>query len=201
MCFAFRLVYVLITAVFFYTTAANMIERPDGIKIASCFIVAIVVCSFGSRLRRSTELRFRGFEFADQTSQFLWDSMKHLEFPVLVPHRPGRRGLAEKEADHPPDAPPGTGRADRVHRGGAGRPQRVPPEAADGGARGGGAVHHRRAALRLDRARDRHDRPGVLAASASRPRSTSAGPTKARWPPTSASCSSAKATSPGWSAS
>jgi amino acid transporter len=89
--------YLLITAVFIYTTAANMIERPDGIKIASCFIAAMLISSFGSRLKRSTELRFRGFEFADDTSRFLWDSLKHLEFPVLVPHRPGNRDLAEKE--------------------------------------------------------------------------------------------------------
>jgi hypothetical protein len=89
--------YSIITAIFLYTTAANMIERPDGIKIASCFIAAIVASSFGSRLQRSKELRFRGFEFADTTSRFLWDSLKHLEFPVLVPHRPGNRDLAEKE--------------------------------------------------------------------------------------------------------
>jgi hypothetical protein len=89
--------YLIITVIFLYTTAANMYERPDGIKIASCFIATIVVSSFGSRLRRSTELRFRGFEFADQTSRFLWDSLKHLEFPVMVPHRPGGHDLAEKE--------------------------------------------------------------------------------------------------------
>lgn len=91
-------VYLAITIVFFFTTAANMIERPDGIKIASWFILAIVLASFGSRLKRSTELRFRNFEFADINSKFLWDSLKHLEFPVLVPHRPGRRTLDEKEA-------------------------------------------------------------------------------------------------------
>jgi len=89
--------YVAIAAVFFYTTGANMIERPDGIKIASCFIGAIVVASFASRLARSTELRFRGFEFADDQSRFLWDSLKHLEFPVLVPHRPGVHDLDDKE--------------------------------------------------------------------------------------------------------
>jgi hypothetical protein len=33
----------------------------------------------------------------DQQSRFLWDSLKHLEFPVLVPHRPGGRSLATKE--------------------------------------------------------------------------------------------------------
>ena len=90
--------FFLITLVFYFTTAANMYERPDGIKIASWFILAIVVASFGSRLKRSTELRFKAFEFADNNSHFLWDSLKHLEFPVLVPHRPGRRGLDDKES-------------------------------------------------------------------------------------------------------
>jgi hypothetical protein len=90
--------FLAISAVFIYTTAANMVERPDGIKIASWFIIAIVVSSFGSRLKRSTELRFKAFEFVDLQSKFLWDSLKHLEFPVLVPHRPGRRCLDEKEA-------------------------------------------------------------------------------------------------------
>jgi hypothetical protein len=90
--------FVAIMLVFYFTTAANMIERPDGIKIASWFILAIVLASFGSRLKRSTELRFKAFEFADNNSRFLWDSLKHLEFPVLVPHRPGRRGLDDKES-------------------------------------------------------------------------------------------------------
>jgi len=90
--------YLAITCIFYYTTAANMIERPDGIKIASWFIIAIVLSSFWSRLQRSSELRFKAFEFADLHSKFLWDSLKHLEFPVLVPHRPGRRGLDVKEA-------------------------------------------------------------------------------------------------------
>lgn len=91
-------IYVAIMLLFFYTTGANVVERPDGIKIASFFILAILVSSFASRIKRSTELRFIGFEFTDLSSKFLWDSLKHLEFPVLVPHRPGRRGLKEKEA-------------------------------------------------------------------------------------------------------
>jgi len=90
--------YILISAVFFYTTIENIRERPDGLKIASFFIGAIIATSFYSRLRRSTELRFTGFQFADLESKFLWDSLKHLEFPVLVPHRPGRRELEDKES-------------------------------------------------------------------------------------------------------
>lgn len=109
--FRISIPFALISAVFFFTTYENMRERPDGIKIAACFIVAVVILSFASRLRRSTELRFHGFEFANPESRFLWDSLKHLEFPVLVPHRPGRHGLEEKElqirAQHrlPPEVP------------------------------------------------------------------------------------------------
>jgi hypothetical protein len=101
--------YVLISAVFLYATV--MIVRhvevdletgaafPRGITIAACFIVAIIVMSICSRTLRSTELRFAGFEYANPESKFLWDSMKHIEFPVLVPHRPGPggQGLREKE--------------------------------------------------------------------------------------------------------
>jgi hypothetical protein len=89
--------FALITLVFIYTTLANIIEKPDGLMIASWFIVAIVVSSVVSRFMRSTELRFHGFEFASAQSRFLWDSMKMLEFPVLVPHRPGGRSLRAKE--------------------------------------------------------------------------------------------------------
>jgi hypothetical protein len=89
--------YVIITAVFFYTTAANVIEKPVGIQISSCFIAAILVSSMISRTVRSMELRFVGFQFVDTQSRFLWDSMKFLEFPVLVPHRPGTRALEAKE--------------------------------------------------------------------------------------------------------
>ncbi|MGB8702857.1 MAG: hypothetical protein WCD18_25860, partial [Thermosynechococcaceae cyanobacterium] len=49
--------FALITLVFFYTTAANIVERPDGIRIAGFFIGSIIVASFISRIWRSTELR------------------------------------------------------------------------------------------------------------------------------------------------
>ncbi|WP_125100510.1 amino acid transporter [Leucobacter chromiireducens] len=47
----------VITFVFTYTTVANIVERPDGIKIAACFILGILVVSFVSRIARATELR------------------------------------------------------------------------------------------------------------------------------------------------
>ncbi len=90
---------ILVAAVFVYTTTAVIIEKPEGMKIASFFIAAIVAASFLSRLLRSTELRIDHFAFSNAESQMLWESLKYLEIPVLVPHRPGRRDLIEKEAD------------------------------------------------------------------------------------------------------
>jgi hypothetical protein len=89
--------YFGITLIFIYTTLANIIERPTGLFIASWFILAIIVSSIVSRLWRARELRFQGWTFADDQSRFLWDSMKLLEFPALVPHRPGGRSIREKE--------------------------------------------------------------------------------------------------------
>jgi hypothetical protein len=90
--------FSIVVAIFFYTTAAVMIEKPDGLKISACFIVAIIVISMASRAMRSTELRFGGFEFKDETTRLIWDDLKAYSFPVLVPHRPGARSLEEKEA-------------------------------------------------------------------------------------------------------
>ena len=76
--------------VFVYTTVANEVEKSfRGLTIASFFILAILVTSFWSRIARSRELRFAGFQMADPESRLLWDTIRHLELSVLVPHRPG----------------------------------------------------------------------------------------------------------------
>ncbi len=66
-----RLVFAAITLVFVYTTVANIIERPDGVKIATWFIVTIIVTSLISRVLRSTELRVQGVEPDAVAEQFL----------------------------------------------------------------------------------------------------------------------------------
>jgi hypothetical protein len=60
--------YLLLTVVFGYTTLVNIIERPEGLKIASIFIVVIIVTSLTSRVVRSTELRVHGVD-ADAAAQ------------------------------------------------------------------------------------------------------------------------------------
>jgi len=63
--------FLLIAIVFAYTTIQNIHERPEGIKIASFFILAIVVASLFSRVWRSTELRVERIELDDQAREFI----------------------------------------------------------------------------------------------------------------------------------
>jgi hypothetical protein len=86
-----------IAIVFCYTLVAIVVEKTEGIKIASFFIGTILVVSMVSRVLRSRELRFEGFNIGDPVSKLLWDTLRHLELSILVPHRPGRRSLTEKE--------------------------------------------------------------------------------------------------------
>ncbi|MBH8575329.1 APC family permease [Nostocaceae cyanobacterium CENA369] len=64
-------VFATITLVFIYTTVVNIIERPEGIKIASFFIGAIVFTSLVSRIWRSTELRTERIEMDEKARQFI----------------------------------------------------------------------------------------------------------------------------------
>jgi hypothetical protein len=62
--------YALITLIFAVTTVANMVERPDGLKIAGCFI-AVLIVSLVSRVSRAYELRSTGVTFDQAASAFL----------------------------------------------------------------------------------------------------------------------------------
>jgi hypothetical protein len=66
-----RTYFVPISLVFVYTTVANIIERPEGIKIASWFIVTIIVSSFISRVVRSTEIRISGVKYDEMAGRFV----------------------------------------------------------------------------------------------------------------------------------
>jgi len=59
---AVRWPYLVITSIFVYTTAMNIHERPDGLKIASMFVFSMIAMSLISRAMRSTELRITGVE-------------------------------------------------------------------------------------------------------------------------------------------
>jgi hypothetical protein len=74
----------LITVVFIYTTIVNIIERPEGIHIASFFIGAIVVTSLISRAWRSTELRTKRIEVDAVAQQFIADAARRGEIRFIA---------------------------------------------------------------------------------------------------------------------
>jgi hypothetical protein len=82
-----------IAAVFVYTTGANVVERPDGVKIAACFIAAILVVSLLSRLRRSLELRVTEVRLDPMAELFIRDGARRRI--RLVANEPGSRDPAE----------------------------------------------------------------------------------------------------------
>ncbi len=68
------LAFGIITLVFLYTTIVNIIERPEGIKIAAIFISAIILTSLGSRLWRSLELRVERIDMDENACRFIEES-------------------------------------------------------------------------------------------------------------------------------
>jgi hypothetical protein len=79
--------FALVTLVLAYTLVANIIERPDGIKIASMFIVAIVVVSLASRVRRSLELRHERIEVDEKAKRFIEEASQGDEMHVIAHRR------------------------------------------------------------------------------------------------------------------
>ncbi|TDP95637.1 amino acid permease [Leucobacter luti] len=75
----------IVSVVFVYTTIANIIERPDGIKIAACFIVGILVVSFVSRVSRATELRATSVRLDPIAESFIPEGPTALQ---LIAHEP-----------------------------------------------------------------------------------------------------------------
>ncbi|MEO5762070.1 MAG: amino acid transporter [Vicinamibacteria bacterium] len=86
-------VYGLMTLVFGYTTTLNILERPEGLKIASFFIFTIVVVSITSRAMRSTELRIGEVKLSPKAADFL---SSFAPSPVrIIAHRPDKRTIEE----------------------------------------------------------------------------------------------------------
>jgi hypothetical protein len=88
--------FFAIAAVFFYTTITNMIERPEGIKIASLFIIGIVISSLISRTLRSTELRVHGFVLDDLARKFIDDADRTGSIRIIA-NRPDDGSVREYE--------------------------------------------------------------------------------------------------------
>ena len=108
------LTFGLVTLIFAYTLVANIIQRPDGIKIASFFIATIVVVSLASRVRRSLELRQEHIELDEKARRFVEEASEGEEIHLIAhrrrysddPEEYARKLEEQQEYNHiPGDAP------------------------------------------------------------------------------------------------
>ncbi|KIF78478.1 amino acid transporter [Streptomyces sp. 150FB] len=103
----------VITVVFAYTLVTNVIERPDGLKIALLFIVGILLTSFASRVRRAFELRAATVTFDDKAARLIDEAARSGALRVIA-NEPNEHSVAEyrekeysqREQTHIPDGRP-----------------------------------------------------------------------------------------------
>jgi hypothetical protein len=67
----------VVAVVFVYTTIVNIIERPEGIRIAALFIVGIIVISLISRVQRSFQLRASSVELDEKALEIVRADAEH----------------------------------------------------------------------------------------------------------------------------
>ncbi|MFC4047201.1 amino acid transporter [Dactylosporangium siamense] len=86
--------FAVVTVVFAYTTVDNVVERPDGVKIASLFILAIVATSLLSRILRVTELRITEVRLDPLAQRFVDEAAEAGEIRIIA-NEPDARDEAE----------------------------------------------------------------------------------------------------------
>lgn len=87
----------IVGLVLLYALSVNVIQRPDGIRIAVFFIVGIVVISLISRVRRSFNVRATSLVFDDQALAFLTEAADYGEISIVA-NEPGARDETEYKA-------------------------------------------------------------------------------------------------------
>ena len=111
---AAALAFSLVTLIFVYTLVANIIERPDGIKVASFFIAAIVIVSLISRIRRSLELRQEHIEIGETARRFIEEASEGDGIHIIAhrrrfgndPEEYARKLSEQREYNHIPEDVP-----------------------------------------------------------------------------------------------
>jgi hypothetical protein len=94
----------LVALVFVYALVANVIQRPDGIIIASFFIGTIILTSLVSRVWRTTELRAERIEIDEEAQRFIDEVASKSEIHLVANRRQAgdkrEYDLKEREQRH-----------------------------------------------------------------------------------------------------
>ncbi|HEY8911984.1 amino acid transporter [Lacisediminihabitans sp.] len=76
--------FAVVSVVFLYTTVVNIIERPDGLRIATLFIIGILVISIVSRVQRSLQLRATSVELDETALAFVMADAEHGNIRIIA---------------------------------------------------------------------------------------------------------------------
>ena len=76
--------FAVVSVVFLYTTVVNIIERPDGLRIATLFIIGILVISVVSRVQRSLQLRATSVELDETALAFVMADAEHGNIRIIA---------------------------------------------------------------------------------------------------------------------
>jgi hypothetical protein len=93
--YARMVAFAVIAVVFVYTTIVNIIERPDGVKIAGLFIVVIILVSILSRVRRSFQLRATSIVLDEAALGFVTKDAETHGAVRIVAHEPDEESAEE----------------------------------------------------------------------------------------------------------
>ena len=85
----------LIALVFVYTTVVNIVERPDGVRIAGLFILGILVVSIVSRVQRSFQLRATSVDLDATAQQFVLGDADDYGAIHVIAHEPNAGSALE----------------------------------------------------------------------------------------------------------
>ncbi len=103
--------YSIVTVIFAYTLIVNIVQRPDGLKIALFFIGAIIMTSLISRLSRTTELRVDSMEMDAKATEYIHSVAEAGDICIIANKRQGNtqeHKLKEQEQRRAAHIPPGT---------------------------------------------------------------------------------------------
>jgi len=90
--------FAAVTLVFVYTTIANIIERPDGVRIAALFILGIIVVSIVSRVHRSFQLRATSVTLDPQALDFVLTDADEYDSIRIIANEPDDGSAEEYRA-------------------------------------------------------------------------------------------------------
>ena len=90
-----RVLFWLVFLIFTYTFVVNVIEKPEGIKIAGVFIGTIVLVSLISRIWRTLELRVESVDLDLTALDFVHQAAEGDHSIRIIPNRPETRDVAE----------------------------------------------------------------------------------------------------------